>query len=88
MTFAERGDPTELVFRTGTGNKGIGDIVQDITSVFWTQKKENRFGVDGVKNWTIGRVGVPGVLSIQRLLTNPMVRGVQIDFVFDIVERT
>lgn len=90
LTFADRGDPTNLVFTDGSSdNKGIGDIAADISNVFWTNMKENHFGVSGVRDWTIGRIGVPSVLSVQRLmLTSPYVRGVQLDFVFDIKERT
>lgn len=90
LTFADKGDPTNLVFRDSVNdNKGIGDMVADISDVFWSNMKVNHFGVVGVRDWTIGRVGIPSVLSVQRLmLTNPYVRGVQLDFVFDLKEIT
>jgi len=89
MTFADRGDPTNLVFNDGSSdNKGIGDIAADIKYVFWTTKKENHFAVSGVKDWTIGRIGTPNILGVMAMLTNPFVRGVQLDFVFKIEERT
>lgn len=89
MTFADKGDPTDLVYNGGTSdNKGIGDMVADIMNVFWSTKKVNHFGVAGVRDWTIGRVGVPSVLSVQLLLVHPFVRGEQLDFAFSINETT
>lgn len=89
LTFADKGDFTDLVFNDGTSdNKGIGDMVSDIMNVFWTTKKVNYFGVTGVRDWTIGRVGTPSVLNVMQLLMNPLVRGQQIDFAFQINETT
>lgn len=89
LSFADRGDPSNLVFNDGSSdNKGIGDIAADIVNVFWTTKKENHFAVSGVKDWTIGRVGTPNILGVAAMLTNPYVRGVQLDFVFKIEQRT
>lgn len=87
MTIADKGDPTSLVFNDGTNEKkGIGDIIADIGAVFW-QRKIDQFGIEGVNDWNISRVGTPSVLSVQRLLVNPFVRGVQMDFSFQIIER-
>lgn len=89
LTFADKGDPTDLVYNDGTSdNKGIGDLVTDIMDVYWTTKKVSYFDVSGVRDWTIGRVGVPSVLGVQQMLINPLVRGVQLDFAFEIIERT
>lgn len=88
MTHADKGDPTSLVVNDGTNdNKGILDMVADVGLHYWGGYKDNHFGIDGVNDWNIGRVGIPSVLNVQRLLMHPLLRGVQIDFVFEVVER-
>jgi len=87
MTMADRGDPTSLVVNNGTNeNKGILDIVDDIGEKFW-QYKENHFEIEGINDWIFGRIGYPSVLSVQRLLVHPLIRGMQIDFIFNVIER-
>lgn len=86
MTFADRGDVTDLVFSAdGNTNKGVGDITADLGSVLWGGNKAD-FGVEGIIDWTIGRVGYPSVLNIQRLLLSEYIRGLQMDLVFKISE--
>lgn len=89
MTFADRGDVTDLVFsEDGNTNKGIGDITADLGPVVWAHK--NDFGVSvpnaSITDWKIGRVGYPNVLNIQRLLLSEYIRGLQMDLVFKISE--
>jgi len=85
MSFADKGKTTDLVFSQNlNANKGTGDMTADIGNVLWAHK--NDFGVQGVIDWTIGRVGTPDVLTVQRILVNPLVRGRQMDLVFQISE--
>jgi len=88
LTMADRGDMNSLIVNDGTNNlKGIGDIVKDIGTLFWTYQ-HSHFGVSGINKWTFGRVGAPTVMHIQTLLQHPYIRGVQVDFVFDVSERS
>ncbi len=87
MTLADRGEITDLIFTDSlNANKGIGDINADLGALFWGYKKSG-FGIDGIIDWTIGRVGTPNVLHIQPLLASPYVRGIQMDLVFKCQER-
>ena len=82
MTFADRGHPTDLVFSESENiNPGIGDLADTIRNVFWENYKQT-FGVDGVIDWNITRIGTPSVLSVQRWLMNPYMRGIQLDLTF------
>jgi hypothetical protein len=86
MTFAVQGDIESLVFASGESDTlGILDIAGIVGEEFW--KRRGGFGVTGVRDWTIGRVGIPTVLNVQRHLMNPYVRGVQMDFIFQVNER-
>lgn len=86
MTVADRGDVESLVYNDGSNvKKGIGDIAADIGTVFWLRKND-QLGISGVRDWNIARVGTPSVLSVQRLLASEFVRGIQVDFVFQINE--
>ena len=89
MTFADRGNVTDLVFtESGNQNKGVGDITADIGNVVWAHK--NDFGAVAenatIVDWTIGRVGYPNVLKIQGMLMSELIRGLQMDLVFKISE--
>ena len=89
MAYADKGNIDDMVFRDDDSKqaKGIGDIVADLGNVYWGYK-ESRFGLQGqgIQDWDIARVGTPSVLSVQRLLMSPYIRGVQMDFVFEIME--
>jgi len=90
MVLADRGRPDELVFAssedTNRGGKGIGDVVADICGALWPYH-ETHFNVSGVVDWNFSRVGTPSVMSVQALLVNPYIRGVQIDVTFLCQER-
>lgn len=83
MTFADRGDVVDMVSSdNGNANKGVIDMTADIGEVVWAYKTD--FGVAGVVDWNIVRVGTPNILSVQRLLMSEYVRGLQMDLVFQI----
>lgn len=86
MVFAEQGDMGSMVFATGdTDTIGILDVAGALGDEYW--KLKAGFGISGVRDWTIDRVGVPRLLPVQQHLMNPYVRGIQMDFIFSITER-
>lgn len=86
MVFAEQGDMGSMVFATGeTDAIGILDVAGLLGDEYW--KLRGGFGIPGVRDWTIGRVGIPNILSVQKHLMNPYVRGIQMDLIFSINER-
>jgi hypothetical protein len=85
MTLADKAGFEDLVYNINNTNKGIGDITADLGALFWAYKKN--FDVDGIIDWSIGRVGPPNVSLVQPLLINPYVRGIQFDLVFKCQER-
>lgn len=90
LTLADRSDFDSIVYREDDSkntNPGIGDMIEDIQSVLWAH--HNDFGIPGgvVNNWTIARIGAPSVLQVQALMMSDLVRGLQIDVTFNIVER-
>ena len=92
MAFADEGKVDDTVFRdsddpNANRSKGAMDIISDLGIVFWGGK-QTHFNVSGVVDFTITRVGTPSVLSVQTLLMNPFVRGLQMDMAFHIQERS
>lgn len=90
MTFADMGDIDSLVFNSDSGNinKGVVQMAGDVGDVLWNKYKSGGYGISGIRDWTISRVGTPGIMNIQGLLMSPLIRGIQIDLVIQIEERT
>ena len=102
MTFADRGNQDRLVFNPDKANAGeavnknpgIGDMVASVSKFFWETYHTSRFGVFDsdddytIHDWTVSRVGTPTVSQVQAMLVHPYLRAVQLDFTFDIRERT
>lgn len=89
MTLADRADFDSVVYRESNSqnvNKGVGDMIADVQKVLWQHHEDFGETGDTLLKWTIGRVGTPSVLQVQRILMSEFVRGLQIDVTFQIVE--
>lgn len=103
MTYADRGDVDKLIFNDQIGNPGtefnvnpgIGDIIQDVGTVYWDSYKVNKLGITtfptgvSVTDWTFSFVGDANVSQVQALTAiHPYIRASQIDFAITVTENT